>query len=42
MKKSFGKSEVKDEDVEEYAFWVFMHILYSKNWCEIYKDGLAK
>lgn len=35
-KKSFGKADVTNDDIEEWSFWIIFYIMQEKNHHKIY------
>ncbi|KAL4499796.1 hypothetical protein ABPG72_015145 [Tetrahymena utriculariae] len=40
-KKSFGKEQVTNEDIEEWAFWILFYIMQEKNHHKIYQKTMV-
>ena len=38
--KSFGKKNL--DNLEENCFWIFIFIIFEKNWRDVYKKGMLK
>lgn len=41
-KKSFGKEDVTNADIEEWTFWIFVFIMYEKSHGKVYQENMAK
>ena len=42
VRKSFGKKDIDEEEIEAKIFWIFIYIMDKKRWREIYKKGMSK